>query len=256
MISVNGTTIGETEILAEMQHHPAPSRDEAASAAAEALVVRELLLQRAAALGLTWTAGDPAGEEAAIDEVLRRELKLPEPDPAAYRRYYDSNKAKFRSTDLFEASHILYLAPRDDAEARARAKASAERTLAVLKAEPDRFAEIAKAESRCSSSGSGGHLGQVAPGETAPEMETFLTNLEDGQLCPVPVETDYGVHVLKLHRRMAGVQFAFEDVERSIARSLQAASWGHAVRQYLSLLAASSDVKGIDIRRATSPLVQ
>lgn len=256
MISVNGQTIGEADILAEMQYHPAASRDEAMAEAAEALVVRELLLQRATALGLTWTAGDAAGEEAAIDEVLRRELKLPDPDPDAYRRYYDSNKAKFRSTDLFEASHILYLAPRDDAEARARAKASAERTLTVLNAEPDRFAEIAKAESRCSSSGSGGHLGQVATGETAPELETFLTNLEDGQLCPVPVETDYGVHVLKLHRRMAGVQFAFEDVEASIARSLQAASWGHAVRQYLSLLAASSDVKGIDIRRATSPLVQ
>lgn len=256
MISVNGTTIGETEILAEMQYHPSTSRDEAMAEAAEALVVRELLLQRAAALGLTWTAGEPASEEAAIDEVLRRELKLPEPDPAAYRRYYDSNKAKFRSSDLFEASHILYLAPRDDAEARARAKASAERSLAVLKAEPDRFAEIAKAESRCSSSGNGGHLGQIAPGETAPELETFFTNLEDDQLCPVPVETDYGVHVLKLHRRIAGVQFAFEDVEAAIARSLHAAVWGQAVRQYLSLLAASSDVKGIDIKRATSPLVQ
>ncbi len=256
MISVNGQTIGEADILAEMQYHPAASRDEAMAEAAEALVVRELLLQRAVALGLTWTPGDPASEEAATDEVLRRELKLPEPDPAAYRRYYDSNKAKFRSADLFEASHILYPAPRDDAEARARAKASAELSLAVLKADPDRFAEIAKAESRCSSSGSGGHLGQVAPGETAPEMETFFYNLEDGQLCPVPVETDYGVHVLKLHRRLAGMQFAFEDVEAAIARSLQAAVWGQAVRQYLSLLAASSDVQGIDIKRATSPLVQ
>jgi peptidyl-prolyl cis-trans isomerase C len=256
MISVNGTTIGETEILAEMQYHPAPSRDEAASAAAEALVVRELLLQRAAALGLTWTAGDPAGEEAVIDEVLRRELKLPDPDPYAYRRYYGRNKAKFRSTDLFEASHILYLAPRDDAEARARAKTSAERTLAVLKAEPDRFAEIAKAESRCSSSGSGGHLGQVATGETAPEMETFLTNLDDGQLCPVPVETDYGVHVLKLHRHIPGRAFAFEDVKDQIARDLAASAWRRAVGGYIALLAGSAKVSGIEIRAATSPLVQ
>lgn len=256
MITVNGTEIGDGAILAEMQYHPASSRDEAMSEAAEALVVRELLLQRAAALALTWTADDAESEERAIDELLRRELKLPQPDPSAYRRYYDNNRAKFRSTDLFEAAHILYLAPRDEPQARARAKASAERTLAVLKEHPDRFAEIAKSESRCASSGEGGRLGQVAAGETAPEIDTFLHALEDGQMCPVPVETEYGVHVLELHRRIEGRQFAFEDVEAQIARDLNAATWRRAVSGYISLLAASADVKGISVRAATSALVQ
>jgi peptidyl-prolyl cis-trans isomerase C len=256
MISVNGTEIGEAAIFAEMQYHPAASRDAAMAEAAEALVVRQLLLQRAAAAGLEWDADDAAGEEAAIEALLQRELKLPKPDPAAYRRYYDANRAKFRSDDLFEASHILYLAPRDDNEARARAKASAERTLGVLKADPDRFAEIAKAESRCSSAGEGGRLGQIAAGETAAEIDTFLQALEDGQLCPVPVETDYGVHVLLLHRRIPGRQFSFEEVESGIARELAGAAWRRAVHGYILLLAASADVKGIAIRKAASPLVQ
>jgi len=256
MITVNGTEIGDGAILAEMQYHPASSRDEAMSEAAEALVVRELLLQRAAALALTWTADDAESEERAIDELLKRELKLPQPDPSAYRRYYDNNRAKFRSTDLFEAAHILYLAPRDEPQARARAKASAERTLAVLAAHPDRFAEIAKSESRCASSGEGGRLGQVAAGETAPEIDTFLHALEDGQMCPVPVETEYGVHVLKLHRRIEGRQFAFEDVEAQIARDLNAATWRRAVSGYIALLAAGAEVQGFDIKKATSPLVQ
>lgn len=256
MISVNGQEIPETAVLVEMQYHPATSRDEAFVEAAEALVVRELLLQRASAAGFSWTTDDAASEERAIEDLLRRELKLPEPDPAARRRYYENNRQKFRSADLFEASHILYLAPRDDAEARARARASARQTLAVLDAYPERFAEIAKVESRCSSAGSGGHLGQVAAGETAPEIDTFLHNLEDGQLCPVPVETDYGVHVLKLHRRMPGRQFAFEEVERKIDELLASASWRRAVSGYLSILAASADVKGVSLRRASSPLVQ
>ena len=256
MISVNGQEIPDAAILAEMQYHPAPSRDAAYAQAAEALVVRELLLQRAAAAGLAWTADDTTSEEQAIDALLRRELKLPQPDPAARRRYYDNNREKFKSPDLFEASHILYLAPRDDGEARAQAKASAQAALAILKKHPDRFADIAKAESRCSSASEGGHLGQLAAGDTAPEIDTFLHNLEDGQLCPVPIETDYGVHLLKLHRRILGRQFAFNEVERQIDEHLIGASWRRAVSGYIALLAGSAEVSGIAINTARSPLVQ
>ena len=255
MISVNGQDIPEAAILAEMQYHPAASRDAAYAEAAEALVVRELLLQRAAAAGLTWGA-TAEGEEQAIEELLRRELKLPEPDPAARRRYYDNNRDKFKSADLFEASHILYLAPRDDAAARTRAKTSANEALAILREHPDRFADIAKAESRCSSAGEGGHLGQVAAGDTAPEIDTFLHNLEDDQLCPVPVETDYGVHVLKLHRRIPGRQFAFDEVERHVGEHLTSAAWRRAVSGYISLLAGSAQIAGVTIRAARSPLIQ
>ena len=126
----------------------------------------------------------------------------------------------------------------------------------MLKEHPDRFAEIAKSESRCSSSGEGGRLGQVAAGETAPEIDTFLHALENDQMCPVPVETEYGVHVLKLHRRIEGRQFAFEDVEAQIARDLNAATWRRAVGGYIALLAAGAEVQGFDIKKATSPLVQ
>jgi peptidyl-prolyl cis-trans isomerase C len=99
-------------------------------------------------------------------------------------------------------------------------------------------------------------LGQVAAGETAPEIDTFLRNLEDGQLCPVPIETDYGVHVLRLHRRINGKTFTFEEVEPQIARDLQAAAWRRAVGGYLSLLAAGARIDGIEVRAARSPLVQ
>jgi peptidyl-prolyl cis-trans isomerase C len=255
MISVNGQSIGEGEILAEMQYHPAPSRDEAYAEAAEALVVRELLLQRAAAIGLTWNTA-PESEEQAIETLLARELKLPEADPAAVRRYYDNNRTKFQSSDLFEASHILYLAPREDADARARARVSAERALAVLKADGTRFADIAKAESACASAGEGGRLGQVAAGDTAPEIDTFLHALEDGQLCPVPIETRYGVHVLRLDRRIAGRAFAFEEVAEQVARELTASAWRRAVSGYIALLAGSAQIAGVSIRAAGTPLVQ
>ena len=52
MISVNHTIISDEAVAREVQHHPAPTRDEAGQQAATALVVRELLLQRAAFLGM------------------------------------------------------------------------------------------------------------------------------------------------------------------------------------------------------------
>src|SRR5690606_6112998 len=46
-ISVNGVVIERTAIAQEAQHHPAASPGESMRKAAEALVVRELLLQEA-----------------------------------------------------------------------------------------------------------------------------------------------------------------------------------------------------------------
>jgi peptidyl-prolyl cis-trans isomerase C len=256
MISVNGVEIPETAVLAEMQYHPASSREEAAAMAAEALVVRELLLERAASLGIALQRGDEAAEEGAMESLLQRELKLPEARDEDFRRYYENNKGQFRSPELFEASHILYLAPRDDDAARTRGRDAARRAIDRLTSCPDIFPNIASAESACSSAGEGGRLGQVATGETSPEIDTFLQSLADGQLCPVPVETDYGVHVLLLHRKIPGVTMSFEVALPVIERRLRAHAWGMAVSQFISLLAGEADVKGIEIRQAMSPLMQ
>jgi peptidyl-prolyl cis-trans isomerase C len=256
MINVNGTTISDAEVLAEMQYHPAPSRDQALAEAAEALVVRALLLQRAQALAIPFSAGDAESEEDAISTLLEHEIKVPQADAQTCRRWYDNNREDFRAQPLFEASHILYLAPREDSDARTTAKVCAVATLSALKTDPARFAEIARAESKCSSAGEGGRLGQVSLGETAPEIETFLLALEDGQICPVPVETDYGFHVIQLHHRIEGRDMPFEEAAPVIARELHTNAWRRAVSQYISLLAGAAEVQGIDIKRATSPLIQ
>src|SRR6185503_7038796 len=115
---------------------------------------------------------------------------------------------------------------------------------------------FARAESKCSSAGEGGRLGQVALGDTAPEIESFLLALEEGQICPVPVETDFGCHVVQLHHRIEGKDIAFEEAEPLIARELRSHTWRRAVSQYISLLAGSADVQGFYIKKANSPLVQ
>ncbi len=250
-IRVNDRCIDEDEILREMQYHPAGNAGEARRAAAEWLVIRALLLDRAGRIGI-----DASDEAAAIGAAIEREVDIPAPEEAECRRYYDNNPSRFRSPDLVEAAHILLPARPDDEDGRARAEARAGELIALLSASPERFGEIARAQSACDSRRNEGRLGQLSRGDTAPEMETFLFNLEDGQLSPVPVKTRYGVHVVRVDKRVEGRALPYEAVAAKIADYLKEASWRRAFRQYVQLLAGSARISGFDIAAAETPLVQ
>jgi len=253
-IVVNGIVIPEREIARETQHHPAPSLEVAKRKAARALAVRALLLQQADRLGLAADAF--ASDEDRIAAVIEREVRTPSADEQACRRYYAANLARFRSADLFEARHILLLISPGDPAAAGAVKSRAEQIIALLKRHPDKFADLAREHSACPSGKQGGNLGQITRGSTVPEVETFLLQIEPGQLCPVPIRSRYGYHVLRLERRVEGRQLPFEATHRKIAAYLEERVWRQAVRQYISILAASADIRGVDLKAATSPLVQ
>lgn len=268
-IRVNGVEIGGDAIHAEMQNHPAATAAAAMREAAHALVVRELLLQEAARIGLAPAPGavpDDAPDDAADDDVLpeeaviarliEREVRTPEAGEDECRRYYDANQARFRSPDLFDAQHILFAAAPDDAEARAAAKARAQAALQELAAAPERFAELARTLSDCPSRSEGGSLGQVTRGSTVPEFETFLMSLEEGETCAVPVETRYGVHVVRLNHRATGRTLPFDAVRERVREYLADSVWRRAVHQYVMVLAGRAAIEGIAMPGAASPLVQ
>ena len=250
-IQVNGRCIDEDAILREMQYHPAENVAAARRAAAEWLVIRALLLDRAHALGV-----DEADESAAVQAVIDREVDIPEPAEAECRRYYDNNPARFSSPDLVEAAHILLAAAPDDEAQRDRAEAQAGELIDTLSGTPERFGELARAHSACDSKHIDGRLGQLSRGDTVPEMETFLFNLEEGQLSPIPVKTRYGLHVVRVDKRVPGRLLPYETVADKVADYLKEASWRRAFRQYVQLLAGDARISGFDIAAADSPLVQ
>jgi peptidyl-prolyl cis-trans isomerase C len=252
-ITVNGKVISEREIARETQYHPADNFEAARRQAAEALVIRELLVQRARRLSVE-DANDQ--EEALIATLVSREVRTPAADEEACRRFYHANLGRFRSPDLVEARHILFVAKPDDPEALAAARTKAQDVIDLLKQRPDRFAELAEELSACPSSKQGGSLGQLTRGSTVPEIETFLFELEPGQLCPVPVRSRYGFHVLQVQRRVDGEPLPFESVQQKIAKYLEERVWRQAVRQYIQLLIGAADITGIELAGASSPLVQ
>jgi peptidyl-prolyl cis-trans isomerase C len=251
-ITVNDVAIPHATIAREVQNHQADSPANAWEQATRALVIRELLLQRARALGLmpdprTEDGARETDEESLIRLLLEREVITPKADDAVCRRYYDSNAPRFRSPDLFEPAHILFKARRDDADAYAKAD---------LQQRPDRFDSLARSLSDCSSATEGGRLGQIVRGETTPEFETYLVAMEPGQICPTPVRTRYGVHILRLDRRVAGETLPFDAVRTGIATYLEERTWRRAVAQYIALVAGQARIAGFDLPAATSPLVQ
>ncbi|HXV24267.1 MAG TPA: peptidylprolyl isomerase [Alphaproteobacteria bacterium] len=250
-ISVNCREISDRMVDAEVQYHPAVSLQEARDQAALALVIRELLLQEAERLGLQ------ADEEPdLIQALLDREIAAPKADEATCRRYYERNLEQFVGPDLYEASHILFASPPGSGVERAEAHDRAAALIAELTHRPERFAELARSHSQCQSAAQGGALGQITSGETAPEFETFLAALEPGQLCPVPVPTRYGYHVLRLDARETGRLLSFETVREEIAQHLEEHAWRTAVRQYLQILVGRAEIEGIELAGAASPLVQ
>jgi len=250
-IMVNGAEIAERAIAAELQFHPAENVEAAWQEAATALVVRALLLDRAAQLGI-----DEADEESTISALLAREVVTPEADEETCRRWFTANRRRFRSPDVYEAAHILFPAAAEDEAARATAKQAAEQTLALLRDAPQRFAELARERSACPSKANGGLLGQQSRGDLVPEIETFIMSLDEGQICPVAIASRYGFHVLRLDRRAAGIDLPYEAVAEDVARHLRTQSWQRAVSQYLRLLAGRADIEGFELDAAATPLVQ
>ena len=76
-VAVNGVEIPEPAILAEMQNHPAGNAEAAMTAAARALVVRELLLQEAQSRGLEPEGGS---DELPEEGVIRRLIEHVKPN--------------------------------------------------------------------------------------------------------------------------------------------------------------------------------
>ncbi len=180
---------------------------------------------------------------------------MPEADEGTLPRFYENTRRRFVTPALYEADHILIAARRDDREAFATARQKAESLASVLATAPDRFAALARDCSDCTSASLGGSLGQINPGQTTPEFEAALVALEPGSIS-APTETRYGVHLIRLVRRIDGRPLPFEAVRERIASYLSEHVLRQATAQYVALLVGRASISGIAINGASTPLVQ
>ncbi len=222
---------------------------------AELAAVRELLRQRAVALGLLDAAVEDETEiDAAIEALLDKEVTTPVPTEAECRRYYEQNPAEFESGDLVHARHILFqVTPQVNLP---QMRARAEQALNELLAEPGRFAALAAELSNCPSGAQGGNLGQIGRGDMLPEFEKAVFKFGASGILRELVKTRYGFHIVAVDRRIPGHRLPFDVVQEEIAARLRSRVEERALRQYVSMLAGQAEIESVQLEASASPLVQ
>ena len=224
-------------------------------ASGELTAARELLRQRAIAVGLL-AAGMRAEAiiDDAIEALLAQEVATPSATAEECRRYYEGHPREFQSGDLVHARHILFQVTPSVAVPQMRARA--EQTLNDLLREPDRFDAVARELSNCPSGQHGGNLGQIGRGDTVPEFETALFRFGASGILRDLVKTRYGFHIVAVDQSIPGKTLPFEAVREQIAERLRASVEERAMRQYISVLAGQAEIIGVDLNGASTPLVQ
>jgi len=227
----------------------------------------ELLRQTAMQKGLL-DANDAPGTDgvaseaasAAIEALLEQELLVPEPSEDACRRQHAANQASIYTTgERVNVRHILFaVTPGVDLNALRK---QAEGTLLNVRCfdntnTDDAFSKAAKTLSNCPSGAEGGQLGWLTTSDCAPEFAKELFGHAEVGVLPRLVHSRFGLHVVEVLGREAGVAQAFESVQGAVRMALKQQTYVTALRQYLSLVAGAASVQGLDLEAADTPLVQ
>ncbi|MDP3190577.1 peptidylprolyl isomerase [Rhodoferax sp.] len=227
----------------------------------------ELLRQAAMQKGLL-DASDAASTDGvaseaasiAIETLLDQELQVPEPSEEACRRHHAANQASHYTTgERVHVRHILFaVTPGVDLNALRK---QAEGTLLNVRCfdssnTDDAFAKAAKTLSNCPSGAEDGQLGWLTTSDCAPEFAKELFGHAEVGVLPRLVHSRFGLHVVEVMGREAGVAQAFDSVHGAVRMTLKQQTFVTALRQYLSLLAGEASVQGVDLEAADTPLVQ
>jgi len=212
----------------------------------------ELLRQAAVAAGIhTPSTGD------AIEQLLERELTVPEPSDEACRRHFDAHRARYGRGERLQLRHVLFaVTPGVDVKAlRGRAEAL---LLELRCAEPDSdaFGAAARQWSNCPTGAQGGDLGWVGRDDCAPEFARDVFGNDSIGVLPRLVHSRFGLHVVEVRARDAGAAAEFDDVRAAVALTLRQQAWVNALRQYLQVLAGAAQLEGVSLEAAETPLVQ
>ncbi|MBN8924052.1 MAG: peptidylprolyl isomerase [Rhodanobacter sp. 68-29] len=220
----------------------------------ELAAVHELLRQRARELELLDEGADEAASGEAIEQLLAREVRVPEPTPEECRRWYDAHPERYRSGELVHARHILFqVTPGTPVPA---IRGVAEAILQEVRAQPELFAARAREKSNCPSGAQEGQLGQLQRGATVPEFEKAIFAGNELGVLPRLVATRYGFHIVAVDLRIPGELLPYDAVAERVANELRTAAERRALGQYVRVLAGDAELDGVTLEAATSPLVQ
>jgi peptidyl-prolyl cis-trans isomerase C len=219
LATFSGNRLTTTRVLKEMERLPSPSRaylqaPDRKRQFVENMILNELLFSEGQKLGYD---KDPEVDRQVSDlrrrlvvqKVVREFQKPPEISDEQAQKYYDDNPNLYSTTQI-RASHILV-----------KDEPLAKEILQQVKADPSKFADIAKEKSTDKTSGQkGGDLGMFGQGRMVPDFERTAFALKPGEISDV-VKTQYGFHVITVTERKEGERRPFDQVKEQIKATLR-----------------------------------
>lgn len=186
-------------------------------------------------------------------------------EPAAVRAAYDARLAAYSTPEERSAAHILIAVAADAPQAaRDAARQKAEALAKEARANPARFAELAKANSQDPGSATqGGDLGSFARGSMVKPFEDAVFAAKTGDIVG-PVGTDFGWHVIRVTGAKPATQRPFDEVKGAIELELKReraqTKLAAAADQFQTQVFEQADslagvAKNLDLQLNTTPLV-
>jgi len=179
------------------------------------------------------------------------------------RDYYRHNVADTSRAEQRRAAHILLqLDPKANAEERARVRAQAERLLQQVRANPQRFAELARQHSQDPGSAArGGDLDWFGRGAMVKPFEEAVFALRKGEISDI-VETEFGLHIIQLLDVRQPQPESFESarprLEAQLRRQMAQRRFAEEAERFSNLvyeqpdsLTPAAEALGLRVRRAT-----
>jgi peptidyl-prolyl cis-trans isomerase D len=199
--------------------------------------------------------------------ILTQDALLPQVSvtPEEVKAQYESAAKTYTQDEQRQAAHILIAVKPDAADAeREAAKKKAEDVAAQAKANPAKFADLAKQFSQDPGSASqGGDLGSNPRGTMVKAFDDAVFAMKPGEIVG-PVQSEFGFHVIRLVGITPARTRPFDEVKAQIETDLKrqktAQKFAAAADQFQNLVYEQADSlapvgKALGLTVETSPLV-
>ena len=190
-------------------------------------------------------------------EAVGRDISI---EDSRAREFYEGNASRYGVPEERRARHILIRASSSVSESElAEAQSKAQQLLDEVRANPERFAEVAQRESQDpGSAGSGGDLGFFGPGAMVPEFEEVVFKAAVGEISDI-VRTDFGLHIIEVTDIKPASLRPFDEVRDEIIDELRAQEvsrrmpvlaeqFANAVYEQPDSLAPAAELLGLEVR--------
>ena len=221
---VNGVSIPQARIDLRVKAAAAQGQadsPELRKAIRDDMINLEVMVQEAAKLGLDKNADviqqvELAKQSVLVGAFVQDYAKNHPISEDQLKQEYDKLKAKLGNKE-YNTRHILV-----------ETEAGAKDIIAQL-GKKAKFEKLAAKSKDTGSAAQGGSLGWAVPGNFVPEFANALLNLKKGEYTKVPVQSQFGWHVIKLDDTRELKVPPFEEVKAQLQQRLQQQSIKKAI---------------------------